>query len=39
VILAFISIIAIAVLITLGTRVKGVFTTVTSQLAVAGSSH
>jgi len=38
-ILAFISIVAIAVLIALGNRVKGVFTTITSQLAYAQSSH
>jgi Flp pilus assembly pilin Flp len=38
-ILAFISVVAISVLIALGTRVKGVFTTITSQLAIAGSSH
>ena len=38
-ILAFISVVAISVLIVLGGRVKGVFSTITSQLAVAGSSH
>ena len=38
-ILAFISVVAISVLITLGNQVKGVFTTITSQLAIAGSSH
>jgi Flp pilus assembly pilin Flp len=38
-ILAFISVVAISVLITLGNQVKGVFTTITSQLAVASSSH
>jgi Flp pilus assembly pilin Flp len=38
-ILAFISVVAISVLITLGNQVKAVFTTITSQLAVAGSSH
>jgi len=38
-ILAFISIVAISVLIRLGDQVKSVFTTITSQLAVAGSSH
>ena len=38
-ILAFISVVAISVLISLGGRVKGVFSTITSQLAVAGSSH
>jgi Flp pilus assembly pilin Flp len=38
-ILAFISVVAISVLIRLGDEVKTVFTTITSQLAVAGSSH
>jgi Flp pilus assembly pilin Flp len=38
-ILAFISVVAISVLITLGNQVKSVFTTITSQLAVASSSH
>jgi Flp pilus assembly pilin Flp len=38
-ILAFISVGAIAVLIRLGNTIKSVFTTITSQLAVAGSSH
>jgi Flp pilus assembly pilin Flp len=38
-ILAFISVVAIGVLITLGNQVKSVFTTITSQLAVASSSH
>ena len=38
-ILAFISVVAISVLIALGNQVKGVFTTITSQLAIAGSSH
>ena len=38
-ILAFISVVAISVLIRLGTEVKSVFSTITSQLAVAGSSH
>jgi Flp pilus assembly pilin Flp len=32
-------VVAISVLITLGNQVKGVFTTITSQLAVASSSH
>ena len=36
-ILAFISVVAISVLIALGGQVKGVFTTITSQLAVAGN--
>ena len=38
-ILAFISVVAISVLITLGNQIKGVFTTISSQLAYAGSSH
>jgi Flp pilus assembly pilin Flp len=38
-ILAFISVVAISVLITLGGQIKGVFTTISSQLAYAGSSH
>jgi Flp pilus assembly pilin Flp len=38
-ILAFISVVAITVLINLGKQVKGVFTTISSQLAYAGSSH
>jgi Flp pilus assembly pilin Flp len=38
-ILAFISVVAISVLIALGNQVKGVFTTISSQLAYAGSSH
>jgi Flp pilus assembly pilin Flp len=38
-ILAFISVVAISVLIRLGNQVKLVFSTITSQLAVAGSSH
>jgi len=38
-ILAFISVVAISVLIRLGDTVKSVFTTITSQLAVASSSH
>ena len=38
-ILAFISVVAISVLIRLGNEVKLVFSTVTSQLAYAGSSH
>jgi len=38
-ILAFISVVAISVLIRLGDQIKGVFTTITSQLSVAGSSH
>ncbi len=38
-ILAFISVVAISVLIALGNKVKSVFTTITSQLSVASSSH
>ncbi len=38
-ILAFISVVAIAVLIALGNQVKGVFSTITSQVAIASSSH
>jgi len=38
-ILAFISVVAISVLIALGNQIKGVFTTISSQLAYAGSSH
>ena len=38
-ILAFISVVAISVLIRLGNEVKVIFTTITSQLAIAGSSH
>ena len=38
-ILAFISVVAIAVLISLGGKIQGVFSTVSSQIAVASSSH
>ena len=38
-ILAFVSVVAISVLIRLGDEIKTVFTTITSQLAVASSSH
>ncbi len=38
-ILAFISIVAIAVLINMGTSVKGVYTRVNSTLASAQASH
>ena len=38
-ILAFISVVAISVLIALGNQVRGTFSTISSQLAVAGSSH
>ncbi len=38
-ILALISVVAISVLIRLGNQIKSTFSTITSQLAVAGSSH
>jgi Flp pilus assembly pilin Flp len=38
-ILAFISVVAISVLVRLGTQIKTVFSTITSQLSVASSSH
>ena len=38
-ILAFVSVVAISVLINLGKAVKSVFTTISSQLSYAGSSH
>ena len=38
-ILAFISVVAISVLIALGNQVKSVFTSISSQLAKAQSSH
>jgi Flp pilus assembly pilin Flp len=38
-ILAFISVVAISVLISLGQRVKSVFTTISSQLSAAQTSH
>ncbi len=38
-ILAFVSVVAISVLIRLGDEIKSVFTTITSQLSIAGSSH
>jgi Flp pilus assembly pilin Flp len=38
-ILAFVSVVAISVLVRLGDEIKTVFTTITSQLAVASSSH
>jgi len=38
-ILTFISVVAISILIRLGNEIKVVFTTITSQLSVAGSSH
>jgi len=38
-ILAFVSVVAISVLLRLGEEIKTVFTTITSQLSIAGSSH
>ncbi len=38
-ILAFISVVAISVLIALGTQIKTVMTEISSQLSYAGSSH
>ena len=38
-ILAFISVVAISVLLRLGHEVNAIFSTITSQLAVAKSSH
>jgi Flp pilus assembly pilin Flp len=38
-ILAFISVVAISVLIALGQRIKAVFTTISSQLSTAGTQH
>jgi Flp pilus assembly pilin Flp len=38
-ILAFISVVAISVLIALGGKVSSVFSTISSQLSVATSSH
>ena len=38
-ILALISVVAISVLIALGNQVRGTFSTISSQLATAGSSH
>jgi Flp pilus assembly pilin Flp len=38
-ILAFISVVAISVLIALGAQVKSTYTAISSQLAVAQSSH
>jgi Flp pilus assembly pilin Flp len=38
-ILAFISVVAISVLIRLGNQIRSTFSTVTSQIAVAASSH
>ena len=38
-ILALISVVVVAVIFALGAQVKHVFTTISSQLAVVGSSH
>ena len=38
-IIAFISVVAISVLMAMGVQVESVFTTISSQLSVAGSSH
>ena len=38
-ILAFISVVAIAVLLALGNQVNRIFSTINSQLATAGTSH
>ena len=38
-ILAFISIVAVGVLIALGNQIKTVFTTISSQIAVVNGSH
>jgi pilus assembly protein Flp/PilA len=38
-ILALISVVAIAVLIGLGSNIKNIFTTISSQIAIANSSH
>jgi Flp pilus assembly pilin Flp len=38
-ILAFISVVAITVLVSLGNQIQGIFTTISSQIAVATSSH
>jgi Flp pilus assembly pilin Flp len=38
-ILAFISVVAISVLIRLGTQIRYVYSTISSQIAVASSSH
>jgi len=38
-ILAFISVVAISVLIAMGSKITGVFSNVTSQVATANSSH
>ena len=38
-ILAFISVVAVSVLMAMGVQIQGVFTTISSQLSAAGSSH
>ncbi len=38
-ILALISVVAISVLISLGNHIKTIFTTISSQIAIANSSH
>ena len=38
-ILAFISVVAIGVLIAMGGQIKGIFTTISSQISQAASSH
>lgn len=38
-ILAFISIVAVSVLIAMGNQIKTVFTSISSQIAIATSSH
>ena len=38
-ILSFISVVAFAVLVAMGNQIKTVFTTITSQIAIATSSH
>jgi Flp pilus assembly pilin Flp len=38
-ILALISVVAIAVLVAMGNQIKAVFTTISSQIAIATSSH
>ncbi|MEJ0000285.1 MAG: Flp family type IVb pilin [Verrucomicrobiota bacterium] len=38
-IISFIAVVAISVLVALGQNIKGAYTTITSQLASANSSH
>ena len=38
-ILALISVVAVSVLLSLGSHVKAVYSTITSQVAIAASSH